>query len=112
MDSFSHWLFNKWVKEIPTKKETQQVIMEFMLNQIIWRFGVPAKFIADNAMSFRAKYFVEMCKDYGLNLTYASDYNSQGNGQDKSNNKNLLKINRRTLEMNKKKWGEKLKFVV
>ncbi|KAH9314588.1 hypothetical protein KI387_023215, partial [Taxus chinensis] len=75
-------------------------------------FGVPVKIIVDNAMSFRARPLVAMCKGYGINLTYASNYNPQGNGQAESSNKNLLKIIRRTLELNKRKWGEQLKFVV
>lgn len=53
-----------------------------------------------------------MCEEYGTNLTYASNYNPQGNRQAESINKNLLKIIRRTLELNKRKWGEQLKFAV
>lgn len=60
--------FTKWVEEIPTRKATHQVVM-------VCRFGVPVKIIADNAMRFRAKPFVAMCKEYGINLTYASNYN-------------------------------------
>ena len=86
--------------------------MDFLLKNIICRFGVPVKIVADNAMCFRAKPLMEMYKECGTNLNYASNYNPQGNGQVESNNMNLLKIIRRTLELNKRKWGEQLKFVV
>lgn len=45
--------FTKWVEAIPTRKETHQVVMEFVFNNMICRFGVPAKIIYNNAMSFR-----------------------------------------------------------
>lgn len=80
--------------------------MDLLLNHIICRFGVPVKIVSDNAMCFRSKHLMVMCDEYGINLTYSSNYNPQGNGKDESSNKNLLKIVRRTLEMNKKKWEE------
>ncbi|KAH9296160.1 hypothetical protein KI387_039748, partial [Taxus chinensis] len=104
--------FTKWVEAIPSRKATHQVVMDFLLNHIICRFGVPVKIVSDNAMCFRAKPLMAMCNEYGINLTYSSNYNPQGNGQAESSNKNLLKIIRRTLEINKKKWGEQLKFAV
>lgn len=104
--------FTKWVEAIPTKKETHQVVIDFLLNHIICRFGLPIKIVANNAMCFRAKPLMAILKEYGTNLTYASNYKPQGNGQDESRNKNLLKIITRTLELNKRKWGEQLKFIV
>ncbi|KAH9289572.1 hypothetical protein KI387_033689, partial [Taxus chinensis] len=41
--------FTKLLEAIPTKKATHQVVMDFMLNHIIYRFGVPVKIVADNA---------------------------------------------------------------
>lgn len=63
--------FTKWVEAIPTKKATHQIVMEFLFNQIICRFGVPINIVADNAMCFRAKPLMEMCNEYGINLTYS-----------------------------------------
>ncbi|KAH9303704.1 hypothetical protein KI387_008108, partial [Taxus chinensis] len=45
--------FTKWVEAIPTKRGTHQIVMDFMLNHIICKFGVPVKIVADNAMSLR-----------------------------------------------------------
>lgn len=86
--------------------------MDLLLNHIICIFGVPIKIVANNVMCFRAKPLMAMCKEYGTNLTYDLNYKPQGNGQDDSSNKNFLKIIRRTLELNKRKWGEQLKFTI
>lgn len=47
--------FTKWIEDIPTRKETSRVVTEFLLENILTRFGVPNKLIMDNAMSFRSK---------------------------------------------------------
>jgi hypothetical protein len=40
--------FTRWVESIPTKKETEEVIMSFLEDRIITRFGAPAKITTDN----------------------------------------------------------------
>ena len=44
--------FTKWVEAIPTKAATQKVVMDFLEDKIITRFGVPAKITTNNAKSF------------------------------------------------------------
>lgn len=60
-DSSSHgykWIltttdyFTKWAEAIPTKKATDQVVMDFLEDKIITRFGVPAKIVTDKAKAF------------------------------------------------------------
>ena len=40
--------FTKWVEVIPTKKATDVVVMDFLEDRIIARFGVPSRIITDN----------------------------------------------------------------
>ena len=44
--------FTKWVESIPTKAATEKVVMDFLEDKIITRFGVPAKITTDNAKAF------------------------------------------------------------
>ena len=44
--------FTKWVEEIPTKKENDQVVMKFLEENIFSRFGCPVKIVTDNAHVF------------------------------------------------------------
>ena len=37
--------FTKWVEAIPTKSATDKVVMDFLEDKIITRFGVPAKIL-------------------------------------------------------------------
>ena len=49
--------FTKWVEAICTKRETCKVVMDFILNNIVVRFGFPNKTITDNAMYFRSEEY-------------------------------------------------------
>ena len=58
--------FTKWVEAIPTKKATDAIVMDFLEDKIITRFGVPARIITDNGpcfVSFEMSYF---CFKYGV----------------------------------------------
>ena len=44
--------FTKWVEEIPTKQATSKVVMNFLMENIITRFGTLVRVIKDNGMCF------------------------------------------------------------
>jgi hypothetical protein len=41
--------FTKWVEAIPTKRATDSVVIDFLENNILSRFGCPHKIVTDNA---------------------------------------------------------------
>lgn len=84
--------FTKWVEEIPTKKANSQVVCNFLMEHIFVRFGVPQKIVSDNTTYFSSEEISLFCYEHGISLAHSSDYFLQGNGQAKSNNKNLVAI--------------------
>lgn len=58
--------FTKRIEAIPTKQTTSKVVTNFLMDNIITRFGVPAKMVMDNSMCFRSEDFVEFCANYGV----------------------------------------------
>jgi hypothetical protein len=46
--------FTRWFKSIPTKKATEEVVMNFLEDRIITRFGAPSKITTDNAKDFNS----------------------------------------------------------
>eukprot|EP00253_Pinus_taeda_P015867 PITA_15867 len=77
--------FTKWVEAIPAKNATEKVIMDFIKNNIITRFGVPAKITTDNV---------------------------KGNGLAESSNKNLITIIKKIVGDNKRSWDSKIKYAL
>eukprot|EP00253_Pinus_taeda_P002379 PITA_02379 len=56
--------FTKWVEAIPAKNATEKVIIDFIENNIITRFGVPAKITTNNAKAFSSAEFSSFCFKY------------------------------------------------
>ena len=104
--------FTKWVEAIPTKSANEKVIMDFLEDRIITRFGVPSKIVTDNAKAFCSAEMSAFCLKYGIVLSHASDYYPQGNGQAESSNKNLMTIVKKIVGENKRSWDSKIKHAL
>jgi hypothetical protein len=102
--------FTKWIEVVPTKKVTDIVIIEFLINNILSRFGCPRRIVRDNAKDFTSSKLVKFCSGYNIILSHSTTYYPQGNGLANSSIKNLVRIIKKLLEDNKKVWHTKLKF--
>eukprot|EP00253_Pinus_taeda_P028217 PITA_28217 len=100
--------FTKWIEAIPTRQATDAVIISFLENNILSRFGCPNKLITDNAAAFKSKRMIEFCNKYKIILGHSTAYHPQGNGLAESSNKSFVNIIKKLLEMNKKIWHKKL----
>eukprot|EP00253_Pinus_taeda_P006080 PITA_06080 len=104
--------FTKWVEAIPAKNAIEKVIMDFIENNIITRFGVPAKITTDNAKAFSSLEFSSFCFKYGIVLSHSSNYYPQGNGLVESSNKNPITIIKKIIGDNKWAWDSKIKYAL
>jgi hypothetical protein len=48
------YYFTKWIEAVPTRQEMDDVIIQFLEENILSRFGCPIKIITDNAAYFRS----------------------------------------------------------
>ena len=74
MDTNSHGLFYKMVEAIPARNATDVVIIKFVEENIISRFGCPARIVTDNAQAFKSARFVNFCQQYNIILTHSTAY--------------------------------------
>jgi hypothetical protein len=63
--------FSKWFEAIPTKSATEKVVMDFLEDRIITRFGVPSKIVTTNAKAFCSAEMSSFCFKYGIILSHA-----------------------------------------
>jgi hypothetical protein len=84
--------FTKWIEAVPTRQATDTVIIQFLQNNILSRFGCPIKIITENATTFKSKKMENFCSDYHITLGHSMAYYPQGNGLAESSNKCLTKI--------------------
>ena len=104
--------FTKWVEAIPLKVANSDVIIEFIDQFIITRFGLPNMLIFDNASYFSRNSIVEFALKRYFKLTYSINYYPQGNGLAESTNKNLIRIIKRTIDHNHKNWHKALIYAL
>jgi transposase InsO family protein len=106
------YYFTKWIEFLPTRRETDKVIISFLEENIFSRFGCREVIITDNVASFKSTNMVNLCEDYGIKLKYSTSYYPQGNNLAKSSNKSVVEITKKLLEYNKRAWDSKLKYVL
>lgn len=61
--------FTIWVEVIPTMKATYEVVMNFLEDRIITRFGVPTKITTNNAKAFNSLIFFFLLQVWNLFFT-------------------------------------------
>ena len=64
--------FTKWVEAISARNATDTVIIKFMEENIISRFGCPARIVTDNAQAFKSAKFVSFCQQYNITLSHST----------------------------------------
>jgi hypothetical protein len=104
--------FTKWVEAIPTRKAIDSVVIEFLEENILARFGCPRKIVTDNAQAFKSMAMISFCKKYNIVLGHSTTYYPQGNGLDESSNKSLINIIKKVLKENKISWHLHLKYAL
>jgi hypothetical protein len=100
--------FTKWIQAIPLKNMTYREVIEFITGHIIHRFGIPQTLTTDQGTSFISKEVHEFVDSYSIKLLNSSTYYAQANGQVESSNKTLVKLIKKKIENNPRRWHEVL----
>jgi len=84
--------FTKWVEAASYTNVTKQVVVRFIKNHIICRYGVPKRIITDNGTNLNNKMMKELCDDFKIEHHNSSPYRPQMNVAVEAANKNIKKI--------------------
>jgi transposase InsO family protein len=87
---------------------THQVVINFVQEHIIYRSGVHQTPTTDERPPFMSHQFREFAKSMKIKLLNSSPYYVHANGQAEASNKVLIKIIKKRIEDNPRKWHEKL----
>jgi hypothetical protein len=103
--------FTKWVEATSYANVTKQVVVRFIKNQLICRYGIPSKIITDNGSNLNNKMMKELCKDFKIEHHNSSPYRPKMNGAVEAANKNIKKIIQKMV-VTYKDWHEMLPFAL
>lgn len=95
-----------------TRKATDSVVIDFLEENILARFGCSRKIVTDNAHDFKSMEMVSFCQKYNIVLVHSTTYYPQGNGLAESSNKSLISIIKKVLNENKKSWHLHIKYAL
>jgi len=84
--------FTIWTEVIPLTHVNEKVVIQFLEQQLITRFGIPSVLIFDNVAYFSSTMLKKFSLDKGIIIRYSANYYPQGNGVADSTNKNLVRI--------------------
>jgi transposase InsO family protein len=87
---------------------THKEVIEFIIEHIIHRFGIPETLTTDQGTSFVSGQVIEFIESYKIKLLNSSPYYAQANGQAESSNKTLIKLIKKKIEANMRRWHEVL----
>lgn len=104
--------FTKWTEKILVRNATDLIVIKFIEENILSRFGCPTQIVTNNATTFSIVKMINFCHNYQNLLHHSIPYYPQGNGLAESSNISLEKVIKRTLVDHKKSWDSHLIYAV
>jgi transposase InsO family protein len=87
---------------------THREVISFVQEHISYQFGVPQTLTTDQGPSFMSHQFREFVESMKIKLLNSSPYYAQANGQVEASNKVKIKIIKKRMKDNPRRWHEKL----
>jgi hypothetical protein len=100
--------FTKWTKAVPLRNMTHWEVISFVQEYIIFWFGVRQTLTINEGHSFMSHQFREFAESMKIKLLNSSPYYAEANGQAKASNKVLIKIIKKRIKDNPRRWHKKL----
>ena len=99
---------SKWVEAVPCREVNHRVVLKFLKENILSRFGVPKAIISDGGSHFCNKPFESLLTKYCVKHKVATPYHPQTSGQVELANREIKIILMKVVNSNRKDWSLKL----
>ena len=102
----------KWVGEKALTRATEQVVSNFLFEDISVQFRIPREIVTDGGPQFTCHKIRELVKKYKIHHRITTPYHPQANGQVESTNKVIEGILTKTMASHQRNWADKLPEVL
>ena len=99
---------SKWIEAIACKSNDHKVVVKFLKDHILARFGTPRAIISDRGTHFCNRSFEALMRKYGITHKLATPYHPQTSGQVEVSNRQIKQILEKTVNPNRKDWSTPL----
>ena len=96
--------FTKWVEAIPLKTVTSKNMVYFVKEHIVFRIGIPQTITTEQGTMFTSEEFRDFAASMGIKLLNSSPYYAQANGQAEASNQIMIKLIKKKIEDQPRKW--------
>ncbi|KAL0416098.1 UNVERIFIED_CONTAM: hypothetical protein Slati_3441700 [Sesamum latifolium] len=100
--------FSKWAEAVPLKEVKKKNVADFILTNIIYRYGVPRYIITDNGKPFCNSLIDKLCQKFGFKQKNFSMYYAAANGLAEAFNKFLCSLLKKVVTKSKRDWHERI----
>ena len=99
---------SKWVEAVPYRATDHKMVLKFLKENVLSRFGVPEAIIRDGGSHFSKNPFESLLTKYGVMHKVATPYHPQISGQVELANREIKTILMKVVNSNRKDWSLKL----
>ena len=64
--------FTKWAEDEPLATITTKKVLDFVVKNIICRYGLPKKIVSNNGTQFDSDQFTDFCKRHDIIKSFSS----------------------------------------
>ncbi|XP_058726362.1 uncharacterized protein LOC131597701 [Vicia villosa] len=100
--------FTKWVEAIPLVNVDQEIVIEFIQKQILYRLGIPESITTDQGPVFIGQKMHKFAKEMSFKLLTSTPYYAQANGQVEAANKVIIGLIKKHVGKKPKNWYKTL----
>ncbi|KAK2362505.1 hypothetical protein QL285_087565 [Trifolium repens] len=104
--------FTKWIEVVALPKVDQEVVISFIQNHIIYRFGLPETITTDQGTVFVGQKMQSFANEAGFKLLTSTPYYAQANGQVEAANKIIIGLIKKHIAQKPKNWHNTLDQVL
>lgn len=104
--------FTKWVEAIPLVNVDQEIVIEFIQSNIIYRFGIPKTITTDQGSIFTGRKVQDFPKEVGFKLLKSTPYYAQANGKVEGPNKIVIGLINKHVGEKPRNWHKTLNQIL
>ena len=96
---------SKWIETISCRHNDHKIIICFLKENLLSRFGIPRAIISDGGKHFCNKSFESLMKKYEITYKIVTPYHLQTSGQVELANREIKQIFVKIVNPNHKDWS-------
>lgn len=101
-----------WTEAIACRNATAEVVLKFIDEYIVTRFGMPFSLVCDSSPTFTSAQLMQWSYEQKVILKFSSNYYLKGNRVVESMNKNILDVIKKLPEKNPRDWNNHLGYTL